>query len=343
MSDKTPVAVLGATGAVGQRFISRLADHPFFELTDLVGKTSAGKPYGEAVNWILEHPIPESVREVEVADDEAPLEADIVFSALPSSAAGPIEQQHAKAGRAVFTNAKNHRMDRDVPLVVPDLNPDHIGMVEDRDGFIVANPNCSAIISTTPLAPLQETYGLDKVTVTTLQALSGAGYPGVPSLDATANVIPYIGNEEDKIETEPLKILGQREGPRITHLDVAISATATRVPVTEGHTCVLNVSLREEAAPEAIKQTLADYTPGEPVASLPSAPERTITVLDAPDRPQPRYDAMIQDGMGVAVGRVRRDPTGTVKLVVLGSNTVRGAAGCSVMNAELARETGIIG
>lgn len=339
---KRSVAVLGATGAVGQRFISRLADHPFFELAELVGNTSAGHAYGDAVNWILDHEIPETVRDVEVADDAAPLEADIVFSALPSSVAGELETRHAKAGRAVFTNAKNHRMDRDVPLVIPDVNPDHLSMVEDRDGFIVANPNCSAVISTTPLKPLHDAFGLDRATITTLQALSGAGYPGVASLDAVNNVIPYIGNEEDKIETEPLKILGAREGDTVTHLDARISATATRVPVTEGHTCVIHASLREDAGVDEVRDALASYRPPSEVAGLPSAPDRTITVRDEPDRPQPRYDAMVEDGMGVAVGRIREDPNATVKLVVLGSNTVRGAAGCSVMNAELAVERGIV-
>lgn len=339
---KLPTAVLGATGAVGQRFVSRLVDHPFFELTELVGKTSAGKPYGEAVNWILDHEIPDPVREVEVLDDEAALEAEVVFSALPSGVAGPIETRHAKAGRAVFTNAKDHRMDRDVPLVVPDLNPDHLAMVEDREGFIAANPNCSAIISTTPLKPLEDAFGLSNVSVTTLQALSGAGYPGVASLDSTANVIPFIGNEEDKIETEPLKILGQREGDQVTHLDVSISATATRVPVPEGHLCVLNVALREDASPAEVGEVLAGYAPGPTVAGLPSAPEHVITVRDEEDRPQPRRDAMVEGGMGVAVGRIRADPNATVKLIVLGSNTVRGAAGCSVMNAELAHETDLL-
>ncbi len=336
------MAVLGATGAVGQRFIQRLSDHPDFELAELVGKTSAGKRYGDAVNWMLEGEVPEDAADLDVVDTDTPLTSPVLFSAVPGGQAGPIETAHAKEGKAVFTNAKDHRMSTDVPLIVPDLNPDHLRIVEDRDGFIVANPNCSAVIATTPLAPLHQAYGLERVHIVTLQALSGAGYPGVPSLDAVGNVVPYIGNEEDKIETEPCKILGRAAGTSITHLDLPISATATRVPVIEGHTCVLNIQLTEPATPSEIATTLATYTPPEPVPSLHSAPGRTIHVLDDPTRPQPKRDALIEDGMGVAVGRIREDPLSTIKLVALGSNTIRGAAGCSVLNAELAHANGLV-
>lgn len=339
---RTPVAVLGATGAVGQRFMQALHDHPLFEVTDLVGNTSAGEAYGEAVNWILDEPLPDAFGSLRVVDDEAPLEADVVFSALPGTVAEGIEARHAKQGRTVFTNASPHRMVPEVPLVVPDLNPDHLGMVEGNEGFIVANPNCSAIITTTALKPLHDAFGLRRVTVTTLQALSGAGYPGVASLDAVGNVVPFIGNEEEKIETEPTKILGRLEEGSITQLDVPISATATRVPVTEGHVCVINATLRQDATVDDIENALGSYTPPDPVPGLPSAPNRTITVLKGDDRPQPRRDVMLEGGMGVSVGRVREDPNGTVKLVVLGSNTIRGAAGASVMNAELAHEQGLL-
>lgn len=342
MTETLPVAVFGATGAVGQRFIQRLADHPFFEIEALVGDSSAGSSYGDAVNWILDEPIPPSVREIQVVDEHADLDASIAFSALPSGVAGPIETRLAKQGLAVFTNAKDHRMDPGVPLVVPDLNPSHLGLVEGQEGFIVSNPNCSAIIATTALKPLHDAFGLEQVTVTTLQALSGAGYPGVPSLDSTANVIPFIGNEEDKIESEPTKILGRPESGTVTRLDVPISATATRVPVPEGHLCSLNLTLEEDAAPDEVERAMASYTPPDPVPGLPSAPGSTITVLEGEDRPQPRRDVMIEEGMGVAVGRVREDANGSVKLLVLGSNTIRGAAGSSVMNAELARERGLL-
>lgn len=340
---RTPVAILGAPGAVGQRFIALLHDHPTFEITELVGKSSAGQPYGQAANWVIEGDVPPELADLTVKGPDQRVEADVVFSALPGGVAGPIETQLAKQGKAVFTNAKDHRMDREVPLVIPDINPDHLDLVADRDGFVVANPNCSAVVATTPLKPLHDAYGLLEVRITTLQALSGAGYPGVPSLDAVANVIPYIGNEEDKIETEPTKILGRVEGTGITHLDVPISATATRVPVPEGHTCVINVTLDETPSPEEAAEVLAGYRAPDPVPTLPTAPGRTIAVTEKPDRPQPKRDALAEDGMGVVVGRIRSDPLGSLKLVVLGSNTVRGAAGCSVLNAELAQARDLLG
>jgi aspartate-semialdehyde dehydrogenase len=341
MSD-TPVAVLGATGAVGQQFVRLIDDHPTFELVELVGHSSAGHRYGEAVDWIAPGEIPDAVADETVLATDTELDADVVFSAVPSSTRRGSSSRLVEAGEAVFTNASAHRMEPNVPLVVPDLNPDHLDVVADEDGFLVANPNCSAIVATTPLAPLADTYGLDRVDVVTLQALSGAGYPGVPSLDATANVLPRIGGEEDKIETEPCKILGRPEASTITNRDVSISATATRVPVPEGHTIVLHVDLATPATPDEVEATLGNYTPPDEVAQLASSPEQTIHVHEDPDRPQPRRDAYTGEGMGVAVGRVREDPNATVKLVVLGSNTVRGAAGCSVMNAELAHERGYL-
>jgi aspartate-semialdehyde dehydrogenase len=332
------VAVLGATGAVGQQFVRLLADHPRFEPVELLGSSSAGQAYADAVDWVAPGEVPDPVRETQVEDAEAGVEADVVFSAIPSSAARKLEPRLAQAGKAVFTNASAHRMEPSVPLVVPDLNPGHLDLVEGEDGFVVANPNCSAIVATTPLRPLLVEHGLDRVDVVTLQALSGAGYPGVPSLDATANVLPRIGGEEEKIEAEPCKILGRVEGKAVTHRDLSLSATATRVPVPEGHTIVLHLDLADGAGPEDVEATLEGYRPPDEVAGLPSSPERVLRVHEDPDRPQPRRDAYTEDGMGVAVGRVREDPTATVKLVALGSNTVRGAAGCSVMNAELADE-----
>lgn len=339
---RTPVAILGATGAVGQRFIQLLDDHPTFEVAELVGKSSAGKAYGEAVNWVLEGEVPEAVRGLEVVGSDDTLASRVCFSAVPGGEAGPIESALAKEGKAVFTNAKDHRMAPEVPLVIPDLNPDHLDLVDGRDGFVVANPNCSAVVLTTPLKPLHDAFGLASVQVVTLQALSGAGYPGVPSLDALGNVIPYIGGEESKIESEPLKILGDLSGGMITHLDVPISATATRVPVKEGHTIVASVKLRRKATPAEAADALASYEAPDPVPSLHSAARPVIAVRDEPDRPQPARDALASRGMGVTVGRIRADALSTLKFVVLGSNTVRGAAGCSVLNAELAAARGYL-
>jgi len=338
----TPVAVLGATGAVGQQFVRLVHDHPRFELAELAGSSSAGHPYGDAVDWIAPGEIPDAVREQQVlATDE--VTAEVVFSAIPSEAARKLEPRLAEQGKAVFTNASAHRMEPEVPLVVPDVNPDHLALVDGREGFVVANPNCSAIVATTPLKPILDEHGLARVDVVTLQALSGAGYPGVPSLDATANVLPRIGGEEDKIETEPCKILGRREADTITNRDLDLSATATRVPVPEGHTIVLHLETVDDATPADVEHALATYRAPDEVADLAASPEQIVRVHEDPDRPQPRRDAYTGEGMGVAVGRVREDPNGSVKLVALGSNTVRGAAGCSVVNAELALERGYVG
>ena len=339
---RTPVAILGATGAVGQRFIELLDGHPWFEVAELVGLSSAGKRYGDAVRWVLDGEAPAAVADLTVKGPDAPLESGIAFSAVPGGIAGKVESALAAEGKAVFTNAKDHRMASDVPLMVPDVNPDHIGLVEGRDGFIVANPNFSAVALTTPLRPLHDAFGLTEVRVVTLQALSGAGYPGVPSLDALGNVIPYIGGEEDKIETEPLKILGTRDGETIAPLAARISATATRVPVIEGHTCVVSVTLNEAATPEAAAQALAGYRAPDEVRALPSAVDEVVRVRTEPDRPQPKRDALAGAGMQVTVGRLREDPLSTLKFVALASNTVRGAAGCSVLNAELARARGLL-
>lgn len=335
-------AVLGATGAVGQRFIERLAEHPEFELRSLVAsERSAGRPYVDAAGWILDGPVPEAVAPLRCETLDAMRERDdvqVCFSALPGNEAGLVERRLTQEGYHVFSNASTHRMDPDVPLLIPEVNPAHLHLLDRQPGpgALVANGNCSGIILTLALAPLHRAFGLDTVHVTTMQGLSGAGYPGVSGLDIVDNIVPHIGGEEDKLETEPQKTLGDGDRPA----DFRVHATCTRVPVREGHFEAVHVRLRDRADATAIRQAFAGFR-GPEVAGLHSAPGRPIIVHDAPDRPQPRRDREAGNGMSINVGRiqVRGD---SVRFVVLGHNTVRGAAGQSVLNAEYARAAGRI-
>jgi aspartate-semialdehyde dehydrogenase len=341
-------AVLGATGAVGQKFIRLLAKHPQFKLTELVAsERSGGKTYGEAVHWIEETPIPEDIRGMEVKADTYDLDADVCFSAIPGGKAGPVEREFAKRGYAVFTNARDLRMEPDVPLVIAEVNPDHLELVKKQktaaksDGFVVANGNCTAIVLSLALKPIHDAYGIKHVSVTSLQAISGAGYPGVASLDITDNVVPYIGGgEEEKMETEPRKFLGALQNGAVTPAAFPLSVTCTRVPVIEGHTEAVHLSLGKKAPVADVIASLRSFR-GEPQRrKLPTAPTHPIVVRDEVDRPQPRRDRNEGNMMSVVVGRVRPDPVFDVKFVCLGSNTVRGAAGASVLNAELAASLG---
>lgn len=328
------VAVLGATGAVGQRFVNLLANHPWFELRCLVGDTSAGKTYSQAAAWHLDSPMPADVGAMKVESLEAlraGRDVQVVFSALPGGAAGPIEAALAAQGFKVFTNARDHRMAENVPLLIPEVNAPAIDAVRRQSGpgWIVANGNCTAIILTLALAPLQQTFGIDEVHVTSMQALSGAGYPGVSALDITDNVIPHIAGEEEKLETEPNKMLGT---------NIPIHATCTRVAVREGHLESVHVRLARRTTLDEVQAALASFRASKEVQGLPSAPRQPIHVLTEVDRPQPRRDREIEGGMAVAVGRLRLDADGRgLRFLVLGSNTVRGAAGASILNAELAK------
>ena len=350
MQGKISVAVLGATGAVGQRFIELLDGHPWFEVREVVASDrSAGRPYAEAVNWkISAGPPPGSAGLVLKGLDDR-LESRIVFSALPAEAAGDVEERLASAGHGVFSNARNHRMDADVPLMIPEVNPEHVAMIEHqrrrrgwRDGLLVTNPNCSTIHMTLALKPLCDRFGLRAVIVTTLQALSGAGYPGVASLDSTDNVMPFIGGEEEKMATEPLKLLGSLTGDTFRDADIAISATCTRVAVRDGHTEAVSVSLRRAASIEEVGAALAEFRGRPQQLGLPSAPARPVVVLKQVDRPQPILDRMTERGMATVVGRVRPCPVLDYKFVLLGHNTIRGAAGASILNAELLHADGYL-
>jgi aspartate-semialdehyde dehydrogenase len=342
--NRIPVAVLGATGAVGQRFVALLAEHPWFRLARLVGDDSAGRSYADVVRWMGDGAVPASAQAMRIEALEAPGLPEVVFSALPAGVAGPIESRLAGAGHKVFTNARDHRMDADVPLVIPEVNPDHLGLLEGRKGgWIVANGNCTAIVLALALAPLQRAFGLDEVHVTTMQALSGAGYPGVPAVDITDNVLPFIRGEEEKVESEPQKTLGRLAGDRVEPAGIPIHATCTRANVREGHFESVHVKLARKASMDEVKAAWREFRGPPEVQGLPTAPKQPIHLHEAEDRPQPRRDRWLEGGMAVSVGRVRLGADGrSLRFVCLGSNTVRGAAGASVLNAELCKVRGLL-
>jgi aspartate-semialdehyde dehydrogenase len=331
--------ILGATGAVGQRFVQLLSRHPDFIITSLyASERSAGKRYGER-RWMLEGDVPEGVKEMEVVTNTLDLDADIIFSALPGGLAKELERDFARRGYVVCSNTRDNRMEPDVPLVIPEINPEHLEMVKGRKGFVVTNPNCSTIVMCLALKPLEK-FGIEAVNVTTLQALSGAGYPGVASLDILGNVLPYINGEEEKMESEPLKIFGRFRSGEIQNAQFKISASCTRVPVVEGHTISMQVKLSDAPSIEEVKEAYTGFEGLPQKLSLPSAPNPPIVIREEEDRPQPRRD--LGDGMGVTVGRVRKDEVLGYKLFAMGSNTIRGAAGASILNAELLAALGYI-
>jgi aspartate-semialdehyde dehydrogenase len=344
------VAVLGATGAVGQAFIRLLANHPWFELSEVAAsERSAGKPYAEAARWIGADTMPEAVAGMIVQPcDPGAISADIVFSALDSSAAGDAEPAFARAGKLVLTNAKNYRMDPDVPLVIAEVNPSHLDIVADQrrgrgwTGAIVANGNCASIVAALPLAPIHERFGISRVIAVTMQAVSGAGYPGVASLDILGNVVPYIKDEEPKIEQEIQKFLGTTSQGTVKSADFAVSAHANRVPVEHGHTVCMSIELATKASAADVERAIAEWRGANDARGLPTAPERAVIVATQPDQPQPRRQVGVGGGMTVVVGRVRPDPIFDVKLVAMGHNVVRGAAGASVLNAELMVHRGLL-
>jgi aspartate-semialdehyde dehydrogenase len=350
MASKTKVGILGATGTVGQRFIQLLTHHPWFEISALAAsERSVGKPYAEAVQWKLDTPIPGHVCHMPVLETKPGFEATIAFSGLDSKVAGPIEEEFAKAGYAVISNSKNHSMDEDVPLLLPEINPEHLGLIEIQQrqrgfkrGLIATNSNCSAMALCLALAPLEQAFGIESVLVTTLQAISGAGYPGVPALDIVGNVIPYIGEEEEKIERETRKIFGRFKNGKIDMHPMKLSATATRVPVIDGHTESVNVKLRRPASIEAVKEALRNYTSWPQQLKLPSAPEHPVIFRDEIDRPQPRLDVYSEKGMATVIGRLRSCPIFDWKFIIIGHNTIRGAAGAAILNAELLKAQGFI-
>jgi aspartate-semialdehyde dehydrogenase len=349
-TERIPVAILGATGSVGQRFVQLLERHPWFRVHEVVASDrSAGKTYGEAADWRLESLIPAETGALTVKNLGAELESGLVFSGLDSSVAGEAEDDYANRGCAVISNSRNHRMDEDVPLLIPEINADHVGAIDVQRrrrgsrGYIVTNPNCSVMGLAIALAPLEQRFGVEAVHVTTMQAISGAGYAGVASYAILDNVIPYIGGgEEEKIEAEPRKILGSWTEDAFKDAPMTISAQVNRVPVIDGHMMTMSVRLRQKAALDEIRGALESFA-GEPQAlHLPSAPLQPIHFIDAPDRPQPRLDRDRERGMAVSVGRLRDCPLLDFRLVALVHNTIRGAAGAAILNAELLEARGML-
>jgi aspartate-semialdehyde dehydrogenase len=348
MSSNRKVAILGATGAVGQRFIQLLQGHPWFKIEVLAAsERSASKKYKDACNWTMQSDLPREIAEMNVAHaDVKSVEKagniDFVFSALPGDLAGPVEAEFA-ALYPVFSKASAHRMDLDVPLIIPEVNPEHVALIPIQmklrswKGFISTDPNCSTIQLAMTLKPLMR-FGLSQVMVSTMQALSGAGYPGVPSLDILDNVVPFISGEEEKMECEPLKILGAFDGNRVCPADFVLSSSCHRVNVRDGHLESVFVKLDSEPTVQEVEDAFSQFK-GEPQKlKLPSAPANPIVV---PNRPQPRYDRDAGKGMSVVVGRIRKDPIMTMKYLCLGHNTIRGAAGAGILSAELLVTKGI--
>jgi len=333
-------AVLGATGNVGQIFVQLLEGHPWFEVTTVAAsERSSGRTYGEASRWRQSTPVPEAVAPMEVVDinPKAVKDVDIVFSALPSVVAGKVEEDFARSGCIVVSNASSHRMDPDVPMLNPEVNCSHVSLIEEQrirrkwDGAIITNPNCSTTVLTLPLKPIFDEFGIKSLIVSTMQAISGAGYPGVASLDIVDNVIPFIGGEEQKMESETQKILGTP----LKSADFKVSSSCHRVPTLNGHLEAVFVEPKKKAEPNVVAEALENFV-GEPQKlKLPSAPEKPVVVTWEEDRPQTRLDLMEGKGMSTVVGRIRRDPVlDGVKFIALGHNTIRGAAGCGILNAE---------
>jgi len=349
VSTRLPVAVLGATGAVGQTFIRLLAGHPWFRLAEVAASDrSAGKCYADATKWI-EGTMPDEVKDLVVTTcDPDAVKSTVVFSAMDAAAAADVEPAFAKAGRFVLSNTKTFRMHEEVPLVIPEVNASHYALLDAQKangwtGGVITNANCAATVAAMALAPLHAKYELTELFMATMQAVSGAGYPGVPSLDILGNVIPYIGDEEPKLEREMQKMLGKVVGHRVEDARFVVSAHANRVPVEHGHTVVMSAKFRiKPTAADAIA-TMRAWRGEAIVAGSPSAPEFPLIVTDDPARPQPRRDVNAGNGMVVTVGRVREDSIFHLKLVAMGHNTIRGAAGCAVLNAEVLAKTGRLG
>jgi aspartate-semialdehyde dehydrogenase len=343
---KKRVGILGATGTVGQRFVQLLENHPQFEVTAVAASDrSAGKTYGEATPWKLAGEIPSRVKSLVVQPIEPPLDCDFVFSSLPSDVARETEETFARAGFPVISNSSSFRMEEDVPLLIPEINADHLGLIEMQKkqrgfskGFIVTNPNCAVISFAPPLAALERAFGIEKVFVTTMQAISGAGYPGVPSLDITDNLFPFISGEEPKVEIEAQKILGELKNGTIAKKDFVVSAQCFRVNVTDGHTASVRVKLKKKATLEEVKKSFTEF----PSLKLHSSPKNFIEVSDEPDRPQPRLDRGRGDGMTITIGRLFPDNIFDYRFIALSHNTIRGAAGAAILNAELLVDKGII-
>jgi aspartate-semialdehyde dehydrogenase len=349
MNQKIPVGILGATGVVGQRCVQMLEDHPWFEVAWLAASDrSEGKPYAEAARWRLKTAIPAPVAKLQMSPASPDGAPKIILAALDAAVAAELEPRFADAGCAVISNSSALRMNQDVPLLIPEVNASHIRLIECQSwrrksgGFVVTNPNCSAIGLVLALAPLDQRFGLETVMAVTMQAVSGAGYPGVASLDILGNVIPFIRNEEEKMEEETHKLLGSVNGSKIIPARFAMSAQCNRVAVEDGHTESVSIRLQSKAKPEEIIAAWNSYRAEPQELKLPSAPDKPVVYVDANDRPQPRFDVDTGAGMSAVVGRLRPCAVLDWKFTVLSHNTIRGAAGAAVLNAELLKAKGYL-
>jgi len=347
MQTRIEVGILGATGMVGQHFIKFLQGHPWFDLKWLgASDRSAGKKYKDAMTWHL-GVVPDSVSDITVEECKPGNAPRLLFSAMDAGVATDIERAFARAGHVVVSNSRNHRMEADVPLLVPEINADHLKIIPNQQrargwkGQIVTNPNCSTIVLTMGLAPMKQ-FGIKKLIVTTLQAISGAGYPGVASMDIVGNVIPFIGGEEDKMQQETQKIMGEFRGDRIEPLDAKVSAHCNRVAVVDGHTVTVSVEFSAKPSEADLRNAIDTFRAVPQERSLPSAPPRPVIYMEEANRPQPRKDAERERGMAAFVGRLRTCPVLDYKFVALGHNTIRGAAGAAVLNAELMHSEGML-
>jgi len=347
MQRKIEVGILGATGMVGQRFVKFLQGHPWFELKWVgASERSQKRKYRDATSWRLEGGMPEAVRDLEVEECTPGNAPRLLFSAMDASVATEIERAFAEAGHFVVSNSKNHRMEPDVPLLVPEINPGHLKLIPEQrqrgwKGAIVTNPNCTAVVLVMALAPLKP-FGIRRVLMTSMQAISGAGYPGVPGMDINANVIPFVSGEEEKVEQETQKILGEFARDHIEPLAARVSAHCNRVPVTDGHTETVSVELAAKPTAAELRAAFDSFRGVPQERGLPSAPARPVIYLEEPNRPQPRRDVERERGMAVFVGRLRPCPVLDFKFVALGHNTIRGAAGGAVLNAELMHSEGLL-
>jgi len=346
--NRIPVGILGATGLVGQQFVKFLQNHPWFEIAWLgASDRSAGKPYREATSWRLDGAMPAGVQQLEVRECKPANAPRLMFSSMDASVATEIERDFAQAGHVVVSNSRNHRMEPDVPLLIPEVNPDHLKIIPYQQrlrgwkGQIATNPNCSTVVLAMALAPLKQ-FGITRVIATTMQAISGAGYPGVASMDINANVIPFIGGEEEKMQQETQKILGDFAGEGLRPLNARVSAHCNRVPVVDGHTVTVSVEFERKPSKDEIIRALANYRSVPQERKLPSAPPQPVIYMEENDRPQPRRDVERERGMAVFVGRMRECPVLNYKFVAMGHNTIRGAAGVAVLNAELMYSEGLL-
>lgn len=339
LKQKIPVVILGATGMVGQKFVELLSDHPWFEIIGLAAsERSQGKKYGEAMRWMMPSPLAPRIAAMPVEACTPSFPCSIVFSGLDSSVAGEIELAFAQKGYAVISNSRNHRMNPDVPLLIPEINDDHLSLVHAQKhapGMIVTNPNCSVIGLATALKPIINQWGVEKAHVVTMQAISGAGYPGVPSFDILDNVIPFISGEEEKVETEPLKILGSLHNKGIVPYPMQISAQCNRVAVMDGHMACVSVKLKQKASAEEMIRAWREYRAAPQIMNLPMAPKSPLIYLEDEKHPQPKLHRHLDKGMVVSIGRLRPCSLYDWKFVILSHNTIRGAAGCAILNAEL--------